>query len=397
MSRDWISSTKYEGVRWYKHPTRKHGVRFDRRFGIRFYRHGRQYESLLGWESEEWSEEKAFIKRQEYYENLKKGGGPISYREELAFQKKEREERAAVEAHENMTFDQFFHQIYYPAASASWKEETGRKHVEHVRNWLAPVVGSVPLKEVGIVHVNKIKADLVKAKRAPRTMQYVFRTFSMVWDSARDHGLVSGMNPTKAKSFRLPKIDNARERFLTNEEVERLLEAVKNKSEQAHNMALLSLETGMRFSEIARLPWGNIDLDGAQVRVLNAKGDKSRTIPLTRRAILMLASFERGKNGTLVFPNTAGEIQTQVPSAFKRGVEDAKLNEDVHDPKYRFGFHGLRHTYASRLIEAGAELIHVQRLLGHSTPVMTDRYSHLREADLALAVNMMEAHSDVSC
>ncbi|QJB55923.1 site-specific integrase [Pseudodesulfovibrio sp. zrk46] len=390
MSRDWISSPKYTGVRWYKHPTRKHGVRFDRRFGIRFYYHGKQYESLLGWESDEWSEEKAFLKREEYLENVKKGQGPVSYRQELAFKKMENEKREAASAHTNTTFNQFFHKTYYPAASASWKKETARKHIEHVKNWLAPVVGDIPLKDITIVHVNKIKASMVEAKRAPRTMQYTFRTFSMVWESARDHGLVSGVGPTKAKSFKLPKIDNARERLLTKTEVERLLKAVRKRSRQAHNMALLSLESGMRFSEVARLSWGNVDLEKAKLRVINSKGDKSRTIPLTKRAVDILLSLDGGRNGDLVFPNSHGGIHKQIPSAFKRGVEDAKLNEDIHDPKYRFGFHGLRHTYASRLIESGAELIHVQRLLGHSTPVMTDRYSHLRKGNLRAIVAQME-------
>lgn len=53
-------------------------------------------------------------------------------------------------------------------------------------------------------------------------------------------------------------------------------------------------------------------------------------------------------------------------------------------------FHSLRHTYASRLVQAGVDLYRVQRLLGHSTPVMTARYSKLADDDLRRAVNAME-------
>jgi integrase len=390
MARSWISSKKFRGVRWLKHPSRKHGVKFDRRFGIRFFVKGKQFESLLGWESAGWNEGKAYAKRQEFIANVKRGVGPTSLDEELAIQKKVNEARQESEAREQITFLDFFHNTYFPTASAAWKEETARKHAEHVKNWLAPVLGSIPLKDVGIIHINKIKANMTRGKRAPRTMQYVFRTFSMVWESARDHGLVGGVCPTKAKSFKLPKIDNARERFLKNEEAARLLDAVKARSEQTYCMALLSLETGMRFSEIAGLQWGCIDLESSQIRVLNAKGDKSRTIPITQQAHAMLSALEPGNNRNLVFPNSLGAKHLQVPSAFKRAVAESGLNEDLHDSKLRFSFHGLRHTYASRLIEAGAELIHVQRLLGHSTPVVTDRYSHLREGDLATVVKKME-------
>jgi site-specific recombinase XerD len=53
-------------------------------------------------------------------------------------------------------------------------------------------------------------------------------------------------------------------------------------------------------------------------------------------------------------------------------------------------FHTLRHTYASRLVQAGVDLYRVQRLLGHSTPVMTARYSKLADDDLRDAVHVME-------
>lgn len=71
---------------------------------------------------------------------------------------------------------------------------------------------------------------------------------------------------------------------------------------------------------------------------------------------------------------------------------DAKLNEN---PKLRASFHTLRHTYASRMVQAGVDLYRVQRLLGHSTPIMTARYSKLADADLKEAVETMERAAEV--
>jgi site-specific recombinase XerD len=58
-------------------------------------------------------------------------------------------------------------------------------------------------------------------------------------------------------------------------------------------------------------------------------------------------------------------------------------------------FHSLRHTYASRLVQAGVDLYRVQRLLGHSTPVMTARYSKLADTDLKKAVEIMEKNNRI--
>lgn len=104
----------------------------------------------------------------------------------------------------------------------------------------------------------------------------------------------------------------------------------------------------------------------------------------------MPSLFYPGKAKDLVFPTRKGTFQTHVPSSFTRGVADARLNDNVEDPKMRASFHSLRHTYASRMVQAGVDLYRVQRLLGHSTPVMTARYSKPADADLKEAVETME-------
>ena len=71
------------------------------------------------------------------------------------------------------------------------------------------------------------------------------------------------------------------------------------------------------------------------------------------------------------------------------------MNENIDDPKLKASFHTLRHTYASRMVQAGVDLYRVQRLLGHSTPVMTARYSKFADADLKEAVETMERAAEV--
>jgi integrase len=221
-------------------------------------------------------------------------------------------------------------------------------------------------------------------------MQYVFRTFSMVWNAAMDHGIVTVPCPTKFTSFRLPKVDNEKQRYLTLDEEEALLDKVKAKSQQCHDMAVLSLDAGLRFGEVASLTWGCVDIDNGTVKVLDTKGGNDRFVPMTERLKTMFESMPAGLSGQLVFPNAKGEIHKEAPPSFRRGLAQSGLNDGVTNKKLRASFHTLRHTYASRLVQAGVDLYRVQRLLGHSTPIMTARYGKLADDNLRDAVKAME-------
>ncbi len=121
----------------------------------------------------------------------------------------------------------------------------------------------------------------------------------MVWDAAADLGIVNRPSPTKTKSFRLQKLDNERQRYLTTDEEQRLLDAdtVKKRGETAYRIAILSIDTGMRFKEIARLTWGCVDLEGQVLRVLDSKG-QDRYIPMTVRVKSLLGSIDAGNGNT---------------------------------------------------------------------------------------------------
>jgi integrase len=311
-------------------------------------------------------------------------------REQADAEKADEQKRRAAETQQ--TFKTFFDVLFFPDAKGRWKPMTAGRAEQHVRLWIDPVTGSTPFRELGLHHVQKIKANLVAAGSTPRTMQYVFRTFAMVWNAAVDHGYTDGPCPTRAHSFRLPKIDNQRQRYLTVEEEEKLLSAVKARSEQAYQMAIVSLDSGLRFGEVAALTWGCVDIVGGSLRVLDTKGKQDRQVPMTARLLAMFGAMTPRGSGALVFPDAEGRIQKEASSAFRTAIDVAGLNEGVTNPKLRASFHTLRHTYASRLVQAGVDLFKVQQLLGHSTPTMTARYAHLSDGDLRQAVQAMEAN-----
>ena len=394
MGTEWFK-TDFKGVRYRKHPVRKQGVKFDQYFVITYKLDGKTKSEAVGWASDGFKASEAFDLLSQIKKNQKSGRGPrtlAEIREQGDLEREQARRDAEARKKLDVSFKAFFDNTYFPDASTRWKPETARKAKEHVNNWIAPVTGTTPFGEIKLSHVKKIRANLAKDGRTPRTQQYVFRTFAMVWDAARDDGLVNGPSPTKSRSFRLPKVDNERQRYLSADEETLLLEKLKTRGETAYHMAILSIDTGMRFKEIARLTWGCVDQDKDSIKILDSKGH-DRYVPITSRVKSLLESIEAGKGKDLVFPTRKGTIQTHVPSSFTRGLADAKLNENIDDPKLKASFHTLRHTYASRMVQSGVDLYRVQRLLGHSTPVMTARYSKLADDDLKKAVEKMEARN----
>jgi integrase len=389
-------ATKHPGIRYRKHKTRKHGVMFDRYFLIRHTADGQRVNEGLGWLSDGWTEKRAVEVLAELNRNKRTGVGPKTLKEKRAMEAAEKAEKDAAEKAAkaeqerlNISFKQLFDDIVLPDMKSRLKLETWNKAESHVKVWIDPVTGVLPIRFIGLEHVQKIKERLAKAGRSPRTLQYVFRTFEVVWDAAVDKKLVSGKPPTKSKSFKLPKVDNERQRYLSIDEEKRLLGAVLKRGKIAHDMAVVSIDCGLRFSEIARLAWGDVHIATETINVLDSKG-RDRQVPITARVKALFESLEQVKGDSLIFPARGGKVQYQVPSSFKRGVVDAKLNEGITNRKMKASFHTLRHTYASRMVQAGVDLYRVQRLLGHSTPVMTARYSKLADDDLRNAVHAME-------
>ena len=191
-------------------------------------------------------------------------------------------------------------------------------------------------------------------------------------------------------------MDNGRMRFLTRTEAEAILAALKDKYPEVHNMTLLSLHTGLRFGEIASLTWQDVDLNKGTLTIRDAKAG-SRYAFLTEQAADMLRNRDQGKPSDYVFQGSNGKLN-RISSTYFRVVGVLKLNEGIDDPRLKICFHSCRHSYASWMIEQGADLYTVQKLLGHKTNIMTQRYAHLsenrlKEAALALGQSWRD-HED---
>ncbi|WP_300908603.1 site-specific integrase [uncultured Desulfovibrio sp.] len=151
---------------------------------------------------------------------------------------------------------------------------------------------------------------------------------------------------------------------------------------------LMTYYTGMRRGELFRLKWTHIDFERGFITIKGeeqegAKSSRDERIPLTQPVRELLA--EIGGNGSAyVFPGRDGvsrmtDINKQV-NAIKRVAD---LPADFRP------LHGLRHTFASVAVSNGVPLSHVQKLLTHKDPSLTQRYVHLEDSALKNSASLV--------
>jgi integrase len=148
-------------------------------------------------------------------------------------------------------------------------------------------------------------------------------------------------------------------------------------------ITLTALNTGLRRGELFNLQWSDIDLVALRltVRGAGAKTGLTRYIPLNTDVATVLTTWRTctpHDADAYVFPGPQGERMTTLKTSWAKVMTTATLKD--------FTFHDLRHSFASRLVQAGVDLNVVRELLGHSGIAMTLRYSHLAPEHKAAAV-----------
>ena len=184
---------------------------------------------------------------------------------------------------------------------------------------------------------------------------------------------------------KIEKTNNKVERWLTLEEEQRLLNV---SLPWLREIIVFALNTGMRQDEILSLKWSQIDLFRRTVILLQTKNKEKRTVPLNQTVLELLKAKSKVTHiSGYVF---ASEVGTKIDArnllrAFYSAREKAGLKD--------FRFHDLRHTFATRLVQAGINLYVVKELLGHKTlamTIMTMRYAHHYPESLRHGVEILD-------
>jgi integrase/recombinase XerC len=194
-----------------------------------------------------------------------------------------------------------------------------------------------------------------------------------------------GVSSTIPRSARVPKLDKRLPTYLDRRQTERLFEWAEARAGgdefgPTRDLAILELfySTGMRLSELSGMNVGDLDLLADQAKV-RGKGRKERIVPVGSRAVLALRRYlnlreampaRRGADRLAVFVSRQG--RRLAPRGVQRIVH--QMFDAIGGDGLRV--HSLRHTFATHMLDAGADLRAVQELLGHASLSTTQIYTH---------------------
>jgi integrase len=248
------------------------------------------------------------------------------------------------------------------------------------KNYLQDFANLSP-EELTTQKIDSLRIKLLKSGKKAGTVKNVLELLRRIVNFSVKKGLCPWQDPSRLH-FEMPRLNNTKTEMLTEEERKRFIEAAKNATNQkAGQLMLMAYYTGMRRSELFRLKWRHIDFEHGFINIMGegqegAKSNRDERIPLSPPVRELLQEIENGDN-LYVFPGKDGvsrltDINKQV-NAIKKA---ASLPEDFRP------LHGLRHTFASVAVSNGVPLSHVQKLLTHKDPPLTQRYAHLEDQAL---------------
>jgi integrase len=282
----------------------------------------------------------------------------------------ERETKAAVP-----TFEEFALNQYLPFAKTrkrSWAEDE-----QKIRKVFMPEFGSRRLSDITTRDIVAVHTK-VRRDKAPATANRHLTLLARMMALAVQWGVLDKNPALGVKKF--PE-NNARERYLKADEIARMLEALATWPNRSFaGLVKFLLVTGVRRGEAMSLTFDRVDLENGTIFLDKTKSGKTRTVLLNSLAIEVLREMETLRKGThrYVFPGHCKDAPFVNPRrAFNLLCKKLKITD--------FHFHDLRHSFASLAVNAGASLYDVQKMLGHSSSQMTQRYSHLSDDSLRAA------------
>lgn len=282
-----------------------------------------------------------------------------------------------------LTFRVFMEDSYFPFAKK--RKKTWADDADLCRLRLYDRFGNTPLDRIKRHDIELLQTDLRDSGLAGATCDHYIRLLKRVFKLAVEWDLLEKSPCTGVKLFLEPNQVN---HYLNDDQLRQLMSVLLSPVYRKTNVSLVArllLATGARLNEALSAQWNNFNRETRvwNVPAVNSKSKKVRTIPLTDAALQVLDELDtEGEYPWLFVNRVKGKRLEHVHRVF------GQLRVKAGLPWLRI--HDLRHSYASFLVGAGRTLYEVQSALGHSSPVVTQRYAHLS------AESLQEASSTAS-
>jgi site-specific recombinase XerD len=228
----------------------------------------------------------------------------------------------------------------------------------------------VPLEQVTAKKIDSYIDYLYQKRLQPASINLYLAIIRVFYNYLRYEEKIKLVNPVKSSCrLRVPK---PLPRYLKDEQVEKLFSVIKSKRDVA--MFKLMLRCGLRVEEVSRLTLGVIDLKRKRIMVIDGKGSKDRVVYVSDDAVDALVAYLNNRSGyriKKVFLVEKGDYKGQPISV--RGIQK-RMEYYAKKAGMKVSCHCLRHTMATQLLNAEAEVETIQDLLGHNWITTTQRY-----------------------
>lgn len=256
-----------------------------------------------------------------------------------------------------------------------------------LRKHLNPFFGKKFLDEITKKDIKVYRSKKLQAGYAKKTVNNHLAVLSKILNEAEEEDLI--LHAPRVKQLKTPPSTFD---FLTVEESNVLIDSAED---EWKTMILLALRTGLRQGELLGLQWKDVNFEKGFIsvqrslhrgRIGSPKSNKGRVVPLSDEAVDALIAHKHSKSH-FVFCQKNGDPLSdgKCKSPLKRAVKRAELRN--------VGWHMLRHTFASHLVQAGINILKVKEFLGHSDIRITMRYAHLNPEIDRNSVNLLDTYS----
>lgn len=241
-----------------------------------------------------------------------------------------------------------------------YSHQTGRAYLSVVKRFLKS--GKTPREF--------LLSQSGKSYSTMRTTKFALKFF---YESVLKEELEEAL-PSLKKDVRLPVV-------LSKEEVSRMMKVIVNLK---HRLLLMFLYyAGMRLDEARNISWEDIDFDRGVVHVKKAKGRRDRILFLHPKLREMLEMYGVRNNGPILLSQRGGRYNKRTIQAIvKAAARDAGIKKKVTP-------HTLRHSFATHLLEGGADIRFIQQLLGHKDLRTTQIYTHVASRDIKKLADLL--------
>jgi integrase len=275
------------------------------------------------------------------------------------------------------TISAFINESYLPFIKTykrSWDTD-----VSLIKNHIIPNFGKQYLDEVSkkdilqFISMHALTHKPGSVNRVIILMRYIFN-LCIRWETP-------GISKNPTAGIPLLEENNKKERFLTADEANLLVEKLKESDNKMLQYIIpMLILTGARKNEVLKAKWQDFNLGQKVWRIPISKSGKARHVPISDGVHYLLENVPRFEDCEYVFPNPKTRLPYISIFCSWNTARSAAQLDDVR-------IHDLRHSFASFLVNSGRSLYEVQRILGHTQIKTTQRYAHLSQDSLLSAAN----------